>query len=98
MVAIRPERREVVVGTAEELERPPGRPGGAQLAGRAAGAGRRLRGADPLSRPAGRATVIGADGGSLDLALDTPVRAIAPGQSGVLYTDDGRVLGGGVIA
>jgi tRNA-specific 2-thiouridylase len=31
------------------------------------------------------------------LALDTPVRAIAPGQSGVLYADDDRVLGGGVI-
>ena len=44
------------------------------------------------------ATIIGADGGSVDLALASPVRAIAPGQSGVLYAHDGRVLGGGVIA
>jgi tRNA U34 2-thiouridine synthase MnmA/TrmU len=27
----------------------------------------------------------------------TPVRAITPGQSGVLYGSEGRVLGGGVI-
>ena len=33
----------------------------------------------------------------LTLALDTPARAITPGQSGVLYDGD-RVLGGGVIA
>ena len=38
---------------------------------------------------------IGPDIISLDLL--TPVRAIAPGQSGVLYNDAARVLGGGVI-
>ena len=32
------------------------------------------------------------------LALETSVRAITPGQSGVLYDASGRVLGGGVIA
>jgi tRNA U34 2-thiouridine synthase MnmA/TrmU len=31
------------------------------------------------------------------LALDEPARAVAPGQSGVLYRGD-QVLGGGVIA
>ena len=35
---------------------------------------------------------------ALELALAAPVRAITPGQSGVLYGADGRVLGGGVIA
>jgi tRNA-specific 2-thiouridylase len=98
VVAIRPERREVVIGTAEEL-------GGHRV---------RLEElnwlAEPLApgdvcevqlryraRPV-EATIIGRDGGSLELALVSPVRAIAPGQSGVLYTRDARVLGGGVIA
>jgi tRNA U34 2-thiouridine synthase MnmA/TrmU len=35
--------------------------------------------------------------GTLDLVLSTPIRAITPGQSGVLYSADDRVLGGGVI-
>jgi tRNA-uridine 2-sulfurtransferase len=98
VVAIRPERREVVIGTAEEL-------GGHRV---------RLEEinwlAEPLAQGDGcevqlryrarpvEATIIGGDGGSVDLALASPVRAIAPGQSGVLYTPDGRVLGGGVIA
>jgi tRNA U34 2-thiouridine synthase MnmA/TrmU len=43
------------------------------------------------------ATVVAGDDASLDLALAVPVRAIAPGQSGVLYGEGGRVLGGGVI-
>jgi tRNA-specific 2-thiouridylase len=97
VVAIRPERREVVIGTAGEL----------------AGHRVRLEElnwlADPL-RPgdtcevqvrhrarAVPATVVSGDGASLDLALAVPVRAIAPGQSGVLYGEGGRVLGGGVI-
>jgi len=98
VVAIRPEQREVVVGTADEL----------------AGHRVRLEElnwlADPLTagdacevqvRHRARAvpaTVIAKDGSSLDLALATPVRAITPGQSGVLYGAGGRVLGGGVIA
>jgi tRNA U34 2-thiouridine synthase MnmA/TrmU len=32
------------------------------------------------------------------LRLAEPVRAITPGQSGVLYGEAGQVLGGGVIA
>ena len=43
------------------------------------------------------ATVLERDDESLSLALATPVRAITPGQSGVLYGSAGRVLGGGVI-
>jgi tRNA-specific 2-thiouridylase len=35
--------------------------------------------------------------GALRLQLLEPVRAITPGQSGVLYDTDGRLLGGGVI-
>jgi tRNA-uridine 2-sulfurtransferase len=98
VVAIRPDCREVVIGTAEEL-------GGHRT---------RLEEVNWLAEPlapgdtcevqlryrarAVEATVIGAEAGAVDLALASPVRAITPGQSGVLYTRDARVLGGGVIA
>jgi len=35
---------------------------------------------------------------TLTLDLAQPVRAIAPGQSGVMYGPDGRLLGGGIIS
>jgi tRNA-specific 2-thiouridylase len=47
------------------------------------------------SAPA-RAHLLRCDGEEIELALDEPVSAIAPGQSLVLYDGD-RVLGGGVI-
>jgi tRNA-specific 2-thiouridylase len=43
------------------------------------------------------ATVSGTASGGLQLLLSEPARAITPGQSGVLYSAAGRVLGGGVI-
>jgi tRNA-specific 2-thiouridylase len=97
VVAIRPERREVVIGTMDELE----------------GHRVRLEElnwlADPLEpgdecrvqvRHRARgvpATVAALEPGTLDVVLSTPIRAITPGQSGVLYSADDRVLGGGVI-
>ena len=97
VVAIRPELREVVIGTVDEL----------------AGHRIRLEElnwlADPLApgdecqvqaRHRARAvpaTVVAMEPGALDLVLSTPIRAITPGQSGVLYSADDRVLGGGVI-
>lgn len=97
VVQIRPARREVVVGTARDLD----------------GRDLRLDElnwlADPLM-PGDRchvqvryraravpAVVTGAGPESLTLALDEPARAITPGQSGVLYDAEDRVLGGGVI-
>ncbi len=97
VVAIRPERREVVIGTAEELA-------GEQL---------RLEEVNWLADPlqpgescevqiryranAVPATAVARGEAELELALTAPVRAITPGQSGVLYGPGGRVLGGGVI-
>jgi tRNA-specific 2-thiouridylase len=96
VVAIRPDRREVVVGTAEELAGHRLRLGELNWLARPLEAGEtclvqvRYR-AQPVP-----ATVVSHQG-SLELALGTPVRAIAPGQSGVLYGADSRVLGGGII-
>ena len=97
VVAIRPERREVVIGTAEELAghrihldelnwlAPPLKTGdGCQV---------QIR----YRARAVAATVLESGEDSLTLALATPVRAITPGQSGVLYGPGEQVLGGGVI-
>ena len=98
VVAIRPLSREVVIGTAEQLD----------------GWSVQLEEfnwlADPLipgdacevqiryrSR-AVPATVSTVEGPAVSLALGEAARAIAPGQSGVVYGPGGRVLGGGVIA
>jgi tRNA-uridine 2-sulfurtransferase len=97
VVAIRPERREVVIGTVDELEGhrvrleelnwlvDPLQPGDecqVQVRHRARGV---------------PATVTAIEPGTLDLVLSSPIRAITPGQSGVLYSAANRVLGGGVI-
>lgn len=97
VVAIRPKEREVVVGGIEELT-------GHQLRLE------ELNWLAPALQPgdtcdvqiryrarAVPATVVERGNDSLVLALMTPVRAITPGQSGVLYGSEGRVLGGGVI-
>jgi tRNA-specific 2-thiouridylase len=97
VVAIRPETREVVVGGVDEL-----------LGHRVI-----LEELNWLSRPLAEgescelqvryrsravpATVLAGEPGRVELALASPVRAITPGQSGVLYRRDGQVLGGGVI-
>jgi len=97
VVAIRPDTREVVVG------------GAADLAGDHVALDDVNWLVDPLSvgadamvqcryrAPAVPARITAADGSRVALALGRPVRAIAPGQSGVLYDPAGRLLGGGVI-
>jgi tRNA-specific 2-thiouridylase len=97
VVAIHPERREVVVGNSEDL------------AGHRVALEELNWLADPLEpgdrcevqlryrARAAPATVLERNSERLTLALETAVRAITPGQSGVLYSGT-RVLGGGVIA
>jgi tRNA-specific 2-thiouridylase len=96
VTAIRPATREVVVGGEADLEAwsvvletvnwlaeplGPGERCEIQVRHRAA----------PV-----RAAVVAAATDAVELALLAPARAVAPGQSGVLYDGD-RVLGGGII-
>ena len=91
--------REVVIGTAEELDGHRVRLEEVNWLADPLAPGDALPGAAPLSRAAPcRPPWPRAGAGTLDLALASPVRAITPGQSGVLYAADDRVLGGGVIA
>ena len=97
VVAIRPETREVVVGP------------GAALFGHAVSLEEVNWLAEPLSLEdtvwvqcryrahAVPGTVAALGDGHVALRLAEPVRAISPGQSGVLYDADERLLGGGVI-
>src|SRR5438876_826274 len=98
VVAIRPETREVVIGSGDELfghavvlaelnwlADPPA-PGAAVLVQC------RYR-ARPVPARVGHGAA-----GTLALKLAEPVRAITPGQSGALYDAAGRLLGGGVIS
>jgi tRNA-specific 2-thiouridylase len=98
VVAIRPETREVVIGS------------GDQLFGHSVTLAEVNWLAEPLApgdeilvqcryrAPAVPGRVRAYAGGTIALDLAQPVRAITPGQSGALYNGDGRVLGGGVIA
>ncbi|MGH7702383.1 MAG: tRNA 2-thiouridine(34) synthase MnmA [Gemmatimonadales bacterium] len=97
VVAIRPETREVVLGSAEQLA-------GHRLEleeinwlADSLGLGDSCEVQIRYRAQAVPATVIGRSDDRLSLALGVSVRAITPGQSGVLYQPDGKVLGGGVI-
>jgi len=97
VVAIRPDRREVVVGNVDEL------------AGHRVTLEELNWLADPLEpgercqvqlryrARAAAAVVLDKVSDQVTLALEVPVRAITPGQSGVLCESD-RILGGGVIS
>jgi tRNA-specific 2-thiouridylase len=96
VVAIRPEDRAVVIGPREELL-------GRGIVAREVNwlvdqpalhtqVVVRIRHRAPLAR----GELLRIDGDEIEIALDEPVSAIAPGQSLVLY-DGERVLGGGFI-
>ena len=97
VLAIRPETREVVVGSAEELEATSVTLEDVNWLGEPLGPGDRCEVQVRYRARAAAALVREAGPGRLELALLEPVRAVSPGQSGVLYRGD-RVLGGGIIA
>jgi tRNA-specific 2-thiouridylase len=97
VVAIRPESREVVVGGLQDLAGHRVRLEELNWLAPPLAEGDRCEAQLRYRARAVPATVIERSETGITLALETPVRAITPGQSGVLYAPDGRVLGGGVI-
>lgn len=98
VVAIRPMRREVVVGPREELL------GQGVVAGEvnwlvdpAPGVGDMVQVRVRHRAPLVRGELIRLDGDELEVALHESVAAIAPGQSLALYDLADRMLGGGFI-
>jgi tRNA-specific 2-thiouridylase len=97
VVAIHPERREVVVGDAAELAGHRVELEEINWLGMPLSPGDRCEVQVRYRARGTPAVVLEQQPGRLTLALETPVRAITPGQSGVLYGNGGQVLGGGVI-
>jgi tRNA-specific 2-thiouridylase len=96
VVAIRPETREVVVGPVEALARFDVTLEEVNWLDEPLGIGAVCEVQVRHRSAAVRAEVVSRDGDRLALRLLEPARAVAPGQSGVLYRGD-QVLGGGVI-
>ncbi len=97
VVAIRPEVREVVVGEEAELEAGAVRVEEVNWLTDPPAPGERLEiqlryRSKPLP-----ANILRASDGLVDVGLEEPARAVAPGQSGVFYRG-AQLLGGGVIA
>ncbi len=97
VVAIRPDDRAVVVGTAADLEGRFVRLAEMNWLTEPLAPGARCEVQIRYRSPAVPATVRSRNADGLTLDLEVPARAITPGQSGVLYTEAGQVLGGGVI-
>jgi tRNA-specific 2-thiouridylase len=96
VVAIRPLSREVVVGPAEQLDARRGALGEVNWLAERLEPGQRCAVQIRHRAPPVEAEVRFAGVDTVDLDLLAPARAVAPGQSGVLYRGD-RVLGGGII-
>jgi tRNA-specific 2-thiouridylase len=97
VLAIRPEDRAVVVGTADELRSHSVSLEEINWLADPLGRGDRCEVQIRYRARAVPATVTAVDEESITLLSDEPMRAVTPGQSGVIYSAEGRVLGGGVI-
>lgn len=96
VLAIHPERRAVVIGPREELLGRGVIASEVNWLGEAPPLGARLRAQVRHRAPAVPCEVIRTSVSEVEVALEEPVMAIAPGQSLVLYEED-RVVGGGLI-
>ncbi len=97
VVGIRPEDRAVVVGTAAELEGRVVRLAEMNWLAEPLAAGGSCEVQIRYRSRAVPARIRSIEAEIVTLDLEVPARAITPGQSGVLYTEAGQVLGGGVI-
>jgi tRNA-specific 2-thiouridylase len=97
VVDIRPDTREIVVGSAEELDAWSLTLEEVNWLVEPLGAGETCEVQVRSRAPAVPARVVARDEERVALELLEPARAVAPGQSGVLYRED-LVLGGGVVA
>ena len=97
MVGIRPDDRAVIVGTAADLDGDTVRIEELNWLSPPLGPGDRCLVQVRYRSRAVPAVVRSVDVDSVVLDLEIPARAITPGQSGVLYSDQNQVLGGGVI-
>jgi tRNA-specific 2-thiouridylase len=98
VVAIRPATREVVVGGPDDLDGHAVELEQVNWLADPPAPGDEVRVQCRHRAPAVPAVVTARHGDRLALALRQPVRAITPGQSGVLYGGADRVLGGGIIS
>jgi len=97
VVDIRPDTREVVIGTGDDLFGHAVTLAEVNWLAPALGPGDDVWVQCRYRARAVPGTVAESDGDRLALRLAEPVRAITPGQSGALYDGTGRLLGGGVI-
>lgn len=97
VIGTRPERREVVVGTLDDLHRTDLRIGELNWLAEPPAPGDALRVQIRHRAPAVAARVAAREDGTISLEFDQAQRAVTPGQSAVMFRDD-VVLGGGRIA